>query len=116
MIYTEHYEFAKPEPRDYYSDYIAAQCDNMDKADAALHTLSQSMGGLTLSLQSAESYAQIAEPDSTTVYFVSDGQTLEIYLGRAKVKGGSSGAVTAAVKFNAAAGQALSLQEKKTEE
>lgn len=97
MIKTEHYELAKPELNDVYGDYISSQCDNADKIDSALYSVKQAQGGLTLKTLTPEAYTAIPEPDPSTVYFVSDGVKLEIYLGTAKVSGGGSAPAVAAV-------------------
>lgn len=90
MIKTEHYELAKPELNDVYSDYISSQCDNADKIDSALYSIKQAQGGLTLQSLTPDEYAAIYEPAQSTVYFVSDGVKLEIYLGTVKLGGASS--------------------------
>lgn len=97
MTATEHYGLAKPELNDLYGDYISSQCDNADKIDSVLYSVKQAQGGLTLQTLTPEAYAAIPEPDLATVYFVSDGEKLEIYLGTAKVSGGGSAPAVAAV-------------------
>lgn len=90
MTATEHYGLAKPELNDVYGDYISDQCDNADKIDSALYSVKQAQGGLTLKTLTPEAYTAIPDPDPSTVYFVSDGVTLEIYLGAVKLGGASS--------------------------
>lgn len=97
MTATEHYGLAKPELNDVYGDYISSQCDNADKIDSGLYSVKQAQGGLTLQSLTPDEYAAIPEPDPSTVYFVSDGVKLEIYLGTAKVSGGGSAPAVAAV-------------------
>lgn len=87
MTNTEHYGLAKPELSDTYGDYISYQCGNADKIDSALYSVKQAQGGLTLKTLTPNEYAAIPEPAQSTVYFVSDGETLEIYLGTVKLGG-----------------------------
>lgn len=90
MTATEHYGLAKPELNDLYGDYISSQCDNADKIDSVLYSVKQAQGGLTLQSLAPDEYAAISDPDPSTVYFVSDGVKLEIYLGTVKLGGASS--------------------------
>lgn len=90
MTATEHYGLAKPELNDVYGDHISSQCDNADKIDSALYSVKQAQGGLTLQSLTPDEYAAISEPAQSTVYFVSDGVKLEIYLGTVKLGGESS--------------------------
>lgn len=78
MRYTENFGLVKYDYTDKMD--IEAINSNMDKLDNAL-------GGLTLQSLTPEAYAAIPEPDPATVYFVSDGKTLEIYLGTVKLGG-----------------------------
>lgn len=87
MTNTEHYGLAKPELSDTYGDYISSQCGNADKIDSALYSLRQAQGGLRLETLTPDEYVALESPDPGTVYFVSDGSTLDIYMGTARLGG-----------------------------
>ena len=81
MKYTKNLDLIKYDYTDKMD--IEAINNNMDIIDNAL-------GGLTLQTLTPEAYTEIPEPAQSTVYFVSDGVTLEIYLGTVKLGGASS--------------------------
>lgn len=78
MKYTKNLDLIKYDYTDKMD--IEAINNNMDIIDNAL-------GGLTLKTLTPDEYAAISDPDQSTVYFVSDGVTLEIYLGAVKLGG-----------------------------